>query len=264
MLSKLIAFIQRDFRVMTSYKLNFVLQFFGIFFSVLMFYFISKIIPGQFVAEYGGDYFSFVLIGIAFGSFLGLGMSNFSGTIRGMQVSGTLESVLSTPTNLSTILIGSSLWSYLFTSFNVLIYFLFGFFIFGMIINANVLPAAIILVLTIVSFSSIGIISAGFILVFKQGNPFIAFTSSLFNLLGGMLYPITVMPGWLQAIAAFLPITYPLRGMRLALLQGYSLQALSFEILALLAFSIILFPISILFFRICLNKAKKEGSLVKY
>jgi ABC-2 type transport system permease protein len=204
------------------------------------------------------------LVGIAFTSFLSFGMSSFSGAIRSMQLSGTLEAMLSTPTRLPTILVGSSVWSYIFTAVNVAVYFLVGVLLFGLELDVNLVPAALIFVLTLICFSSIGIISAGVILVLKKGNPFSFLVSNLFGLLGGMLYPITIMPGWLQAVAAFLPVTYSLKGMRLALLQGSSLQSLWPDIIALVAFSLVLFPAGLMVFSLALKKAKKDGSLIKY
>ena len=130
--------------------------------------------------------------------------------------------------------------------------------------NANLFAAMIILILTVICFSSLGIISASFIMIFKRGDPVNWVFGSVSALLGGVLYPITVLPGWLQIFSYLLPITYSLRGMRLALLQGYSLAALGLDILALLVFSVVLLPLGILCFRYAVKKAKMEGSLTQY
>ncbi len=64
-----------------SYHANVIfLQFFGIFFSVLTFYLIAKMIGDAavlYLEPYGGDYFSFVLIFLLLGVFLfGVNMSD--------------------------------------------------------------------------------------------------------------------------------------------------------------------------------------------
>ena len=107
------AFLKKDFLMETSYRFSFFLQFGGIFFSVVMFYFVSELIGSapsvqQSLSRYGGNYFSFVLIGIAFSNFLSVGLGSFSSSIRGEQMMGTLEAMLVTPTRLSTIIISSS------------------------------------------------------------------------------------------------------------------------------------------------------------
>ncbi|MCK4418815.1 ABC transporter permease, partial [Candidatus Aerophobetes bacterium] len=63
-------------------------------------------------------------------------------------------------------------WQFLLTSIRVLAYILLGVFFFGVNISRPNIPAALlVLILTILAFSSLGIISASFIMVFKRGNP---------------------------------------------------------------------------------------------
>jgi ABC-2 type transport system permease protein len=264
MLSESLAFFKKDILNASSYKLNFAMRFIGIFFSVISFFFVSRLIPGRAVVDYGGDYFTFVLIGLALSNFIGLGMGSFSGIIRRMQTTGTIETVLSSRTKLSTFLVGSSLWSYFMTIINVSVYFIFGIFLFGIKLNANIPAAIIILILNTLCFSAIGIMAASMIMIFKQGDPLTWVFTSLSGILGGTLYPITIMPVWLQNIAELLPITHALRAMRHAVIQGYSLSALSGDILFLLVFALALIPISLILFKLALKKAKKDGSLVKY
>ncbi len=265
---KALAFVKRDFMIAISYKFSFFLQLFGIFLSVLTFYFIAKMFGSAsipYLEPYGGDYFSFVLIGIAFSGYLTTGLGSFSGSIRSEQVMGTLEAVLLTPTSTHFIIISSSLWSFIFTSIRVMAYLLIGVFLFDVnMSSANIFGALLVLALTIICFSCIGIISASFIMIFKQGDPINWAFSTLSGLLGGVFYPITVLPEWLQNFSYLLPITYSLRAMRLALLQGHSLRALAPDIFALILFSIILIPISATIFKYAVKIAKKEGSLALY
>jgi len=265
---KALAFVKRDFRLETSYRLSFFLQFFGIFFSVFMFYYVSKLLgeaATPYLAPYGGDYFSFVLIGIAFSGYFGVGLSGFASSIRQAQMTGTLEAMLMSPTRVSTIVLCSSLWRYLMTSLRVLAYLAVGAVFLGVNLGrGNYLAALLVLALTIVTFSSLGIIAASFIMVLKRGDPVTWLFSTLSSLLGGVYYPITILPDWLQRLSHLLPITYSLRAMRLALLQGRSLADLAPDILILLLFSLILLPLSLLAFRYAVHRAKVDGSLTHY
>jgi ABC-2 type transport system permease protein len=265
---KPLAFLRRDLELMLSYRLAFFFQISGIFFSVLMFFFIARVFgtaATPYLTSYGGDYFSFVLVGIAFSGYLGVAMGSFSGSIRQGQMMGTLEAMLITPTRLSTVLVSSSLWSFAFTSLRVVVYLVVGVVFFGVDLSrANWLAALVIQILTILTFSSLGMISASFIMAFKQGNPLDMLLGTASSLLGGVYYPITVLPVWLRPFSYLLPITYSLRAMRLAVLQGYSLSALSLDILALALFTAVLLPLSLVAFRLAVRKAKKDGSLTQY
>jgi len=262
------AFLKRDFRQEVSYRFSFFLQFFSVFFSVALFYFLASFLgeaASPYLEPYGGDYFAFVLIGIAFAGYFGVGLSSFANSLRQAQTTGTLEAMLTTPTRLSTIILSSSLWSYLMTTIRVAIYLLIG----GLFMNvdftnSNYPIALLILVLTIISFSSLGIIAASFIMVLKRGNPITWLFNATSNLLGGIYYPISILPNWLFAISLLLPITYALRAMRLALLQGASFETLYKDILALTIFCILLLPASLLAFRYAVRKAKVDGSLTHY
>ncbi|MFX1512352.1 MAG: ABC transporter permease, partial [Promethearchaeota archaeon] len=206
-----------------------------------------------------------VLIGIAFSNYLSMGLNTFSSSIRSEQMMGTLEAMLVTPTKLSTIILSSSIWSFIFTSIRVLIYMILGVFLFGVDISgANILASFLILFLTIISFSSLGIIAAAFIIIIKRGDPITWLFNAFSQVFGGVYYPITILPKWLQIFSYLLPITYSLRGMRFALLQGKPFEALAIDILALIVFSIVLLPVSIILFRYAVRISKREGTLAHY
>jgi len=265
---KPLAFVWRDIIEDTSYKLSFFMQFISIFISTSMFYFFSRLLGetgSSSLKPYGGDYFSFVLIGIAFYSYLGVSMKSLSETIREGQMLGTLEALLVTQTEIPTIIISSSLYSFIWASLKVAVYLLLGVYAFGVDIgSANLAGAVIVLILTIISFGSLGIISASFVMVLKRGDPVSWIFSSVSGLLGGLYYPVSVLPDWLQRFSYLLPVTYALEGMRMAVLQGHSLSDLLPNILALTVFSIIMLPLSLLIFRFAVRKAKKDGSLTQY
>mgnify|MGYP001059971499 CR=1 FL=1 len=265
---KAVAFIKRDFLIEISYKSAFLMNLGGIFLSVLTFFFIAKLFgkaAAPYLEEYGGDYFPFVLIGIAFSTFLGAGLGTTASAIRQEQMMGTLEAILITPTGAPAIAIYLSLWNFIYSSFNILIYLVIGKFVFGLAFNVS-RPwlVLIILLLSILSFSSIGIISSSFILIFKRGNPINWIISSSFELLGGIYYPIAILPEPLRVISQLLPVTHSLKALRGVLLGGYSLAQVKVEIMVLLAFSVVLFPLAIVAFETALRWAKKDGSLSQY
>jgi ABC-2 type transport system permease protein len=267
-MSTALAFVKRDASMALSYRLSFAMQFVGMLITITTFYFLSKLVGGTVATQleaYGGDYFAFVLIGLAFSRYMMLSMTTFSTSIREGQMMGTLEIMLLSPTRLSVILLSSSIWAYVFTSFQVVLFLILGVAVFGMsLAYANYLAAMVILILSIASFAGIGIISAAFIMVLKKGDPIAFAFGALSTLLAGVYYPVQVLPGWMERLSDLLPLTYALEGMRKALLQGYTLYDSRFEILALLCFSAVLLPLAFLAFRFAVKRARAEGSLIHY
>ncbi len=267
-LRKVLAFIKRDFYIHTSYRIAFIFEWIGVLTSVTTFYFISKLV-GQGVSpylnEYQTGYFSFVLIGIAFSGYFNTALQSFSSNIREEQLLGTLEAMLAAPTKISFIIIGISIWDFLFTTITSVICLLFGVLFFKADLSQmNFLASFLILAMTIISFSSIGIISAAFIMVLKKGNPINWMISTFSGLFGGVFFPIEMFPRELRFISYLLPITHSLKGLRHSILQGYSFKMLMPDIMILFLFCIILFPLSIWIFKKAVNKAKLTGSLAHY
>lgn len=265
---KLTAFLKKDIKVFTSYKLSFLMTCFGMVLSVTTFYYIGKLFgksANQYLTAYKTDYFPFVLVGIAFYAYLSTSLRTFSSHIREAQVTGVLESMLVTPSSFVEIIAGMSVWDFIFASIRILVYLALGICFFGVRFNnPNILAALLILVLTIVCFSSIGIMSAGFILIFKRSEPIGSFIGAVTGLFGGVYFPVEVLHPKLQFISYILPVTYSLRGLRFALLTGYSLKALIPDIAILSLFCLILAPLAIIVFKYTLRRVKIEGGLAHY
>ena len=263
-----LAFLKKDFLIESSYKLSFLLNILAVIASILTYFFIDKLFGHRMVKhleEFGVNYFSYVLLSMAFFSYIGVGLGSFSNRIRSEQMQGTLEAILLTPTKVSTILISLGLWNLCFATLDVSIYIILGIFLFKInFANINLLSTLVILLLTITSFSSLGILSASFIMVFKRGNPVGWVINSLQGLIGGVYFPVSVMPVWLQCLARFLPITYAIRAIELAVYKGFGLSQLTKEISFLILFSCLLLPLSFASFKFALKRARCQGSLLQY
>lgn len=267
-LRKAWAFLVRDLRTQMSYRLAFIMNVAGIFFSVAIFFFISKLLGSSinpYLAQYGGNYFAFVIIGLAVSGFMGTSMGVFASSISTAQAEGTLEVMLVTPTKLSEIVLFSSIWSFAFTAFNIMVYLLIGALVFGLNLSHANIPAAVLVLVLIVSiFSGIGIISASFIMVLKRGDPVSWLFGSVSGIMSGTFFPIQVLPTWLQKFSYVFPLFYGLHAMRLALLKGASFSTIAPNILVLTVFVIAIIPLSLVCFKYAVRRAKIDGSLATY
>jgi len=268
MMRQLLSFLRRDWFIETSYKFSFIFQFVGILFQVTLFYFISKFIgdgANRYLAQYGGNYFAFVLVGIAYQTYFHLALSGFSTNLRRDQMLGTLEMMLLAPTSSQRILALSASFNMLFTSFRIIIYLAVGALFFGLDLGQiNILSCVVILILTIFSFSGLGILSAAFIMSVKRGDPVIWLFSMMNSLFGGVFFTIEVLPPLFQKLSFFLPMTHSLHAFRQALLFGASLDQLVQEIVVLFILGMVSLPLGFLAFRTAVRRAKRYGSLGEY
>jgi ABC-type multidrug transport system ATPase subunit/ABC-type multidrug transport system permease subunit len=261
-------FLRRDILSNLSYRLGFVLEVLAVLFFVGGFFFVGRLVtPANLpaLAEYGGDYFSFVLVGIALIGFQYAALSSFSEVIRMGQVTGTLEAMLVTPTRLGTVLAGSALSSFLSAAVRVMLYLALGALVFGARLGGADLPTAFLaLVLAVLAESGFGLFSAAFIMVLKRGDPVNFLLSGTATLLSGIYYPLSVLPGALQALAHLLPLTYALRAMRGALLLGRGPVELAGDLGMLAVFAVVLLPLGLAAFRWAVRFARRAGSLGQY
>ncbi|MEW5944885.1 MAG: ABC transporter permease [bacterium] len=265
---KIFHIIRKEFHEEISYRLDFFLHVLYLFLFTLVFFFVAKIVGGAgsvHLERYGGDYFSFVLVGLAFVGYLNTGLQSFSDEIRREQIYGTMEILLSTPTPLTFILCARLLWNFLYESFHLGLYFAAGVFL----LNARYTGESwhfipLILVLSFISHAGLGMISASFILVLKRGNPVNYLLGTAAQLLGGVYFPVSVLPAALQTASAFLPITYSLRLMREVCIRGAAFREIAGDLAVLAALSAVLLPVSVACFNWALRRARMDGSLTHY
>jgi ABC-2 type transport system permease protein len=101
-------------------------------------------------------------------------------------------------------------------------------------------------------------------LVFKRGSPMNWALVGISSVVSGMMYPVSVLPAWLQHVARLVPVTYALEGMRAALLGHAALRDLWPSLAALLIFAGILLPVSFAAFSWALRRTKITGTLTHF
>ena len=263
----LAAFLRRDLRDALTYKLSFVTSVTSIFLSSATFYFVARLVPrdAPSLAPFGGDYFSFAVVGIAFSSLLGVFQEGLASVVRSAQLAGTLEALLVTPAPLPAVLFGSSLYALLFQAFRTVLHLGVALAFFGLSLGRVNVPGVLAVgALTVLCFLSVGILSASFILVYKLGNPFGWVLGSVSGLLGGVVFPVALLPPWIRWVSSLLPVTYALDGMRKSLLASAGFAEVLPDVAALAAFAAVLLPLSLAAFRLAVRKAKRDGTLSHY
>src|SRR5579864_6896002 len=266
LLQRALAMFKRDAMLDLSYDINFWLRFVQIAISVFTFYFISKLIHPSPIYGYGGKvatYFEFTIVSTAFLRFQATAIQCFQNAIRTDQMAGTLESLIVTPTSLPTIILSTGLWAFALTIVQVVVTLLIAL-PFGLQLNNVNFPSVVVFtLLTIACMSPIGVMAAASIMTFKQVGPAGFVMNGVASLLAGVLFPISVLPVYLQYVSWIIPITHSLIGIRGAL-HGATLTQLAPDALWLLVASVILLPTSLWAFSRAVQRAKIDGTLGQY
>jgi len=211
MINLLSAFLLRDTAIEKNYRFHFAVKVFDIVFQLSIFYFLSRLMPGQ-------DYFSFILAGLMFSRFFQFWLNVFAQNIRQEQYWGTAELLFLSPRPPLLVLFSSSGGKFLLLAVELLFYTLIGKYLFHAAFSFSVAGLIPVLLLTTLMFAGIGLVSGSFIMYFKRGDPANWLIATSFDVLSGVYFPLTLMPRWLQAVSALLPTTAALGAWRQAVL----------------------------------------------
>lgn len=265
LLRDLLVFFQRDLRIASTYRSPFFLEAIEALFGTATFYYVARFVDSPALREAlprGKTYFAYSLVGFVFFDYLHAAMDTFDRSLQEARDTGTLEPLLVTQVSLPVILIGSAFYPFVSTSLRVGVYIAWASAFFDFPLReANWLAVLVVLLATLLAFSGFGVLSASYLLLFKRGNPGKWFVLGVSSIVSGMLFPVEVLPPWLQVIAHINPVTYALDAMRGALLDGAALPSLAKPLLLLLVFAAILLPVSMLVFSWVLRRTKVTGTL---
>jgi len=207
------------------------------------------------------DYIGFIAIGTTIWMWQNIVLWEVGLVLRREQLRGTLETNWMSPAWRFSLLLGASMVQ----AFGMLIFFTVSIveftLIFGMQFNGNPLLMGLMLLVCVPSIYGLGIGFASLVIAAKEANVLVMLVRSLVMIFCGITFPLSVLPGWMQAVAAWLPQTYMIDAMRLAVLDGAGLAALWPYMRILLAFGALWLAIGYSAFVFMERRTRRNGAL---
>jgi ABC-2 type transport system permease protein len=266
--AKLPAFMRRDLLIAWSYRIFFLTDLVNLLAQTITFYFIARLVDSSRLPAFGDShatYMEFVAIGIGFSVFVQFGLTRVSTAIRNEQLTGTLESVLMTPTRPATVQFGSLIFDLAYVPLRTAIFLGIAAAAFGLNFYASGLaPAMFTLVIFMPFVWGLGIAAAGIILTVRRGNGGLGVVTLALGLLSGAYFPLTLLPDAVQWIAEKNPLAIALDGMRQALLGGSGWSHVAEDVLVLLPVSAAALALGMWVFRLALRRERRLGTIGLY
>ena len=104
-------------------------------------------------------------------------------------------------------------------------------------------------------------LAAAATVVFKRGGSVVTVAVFGMTFISGALFPISLLPSWLQPIGQAMPTASALDGLREALYGGGEVWS---EALVLAGWAVVLLPLSLWLFGLAVDKARAQGALAQY
>jgi ABC-2 type transport system permease protein len=236
-------------------------------FMIVPIYFVSHALQpmmAEKIGSEGGQYFAFVVVGIAVSSMLSVPISGPEAAISSGIRTGTLEVMLSTRTPLPKLLAGLLSYQFLWTAMRALVALGAAAVLGATFIPGRIVPAIGIVLLLVAAHLPFGILAAAMILAFRTSGPLAKIVTVGSGFLGGVYYPTTVIPSWIQSLSLLFPLTYGLRAIRQTLLEGAPVRAVLPDLAMLSMIGAGLMLVGALAFSRALRYAHRAGNLSQY
>ena len=262
-----LAILRANWLSAASYRLGMVFSIVSLLLGIIPLFFVSRalqpVMAGSIRAE-GGEYFGFLLIGIIAFGFVTESLGSLPGAVGGTINSGTLDTLLGTPSSPVAIFAGMTAYGYVWALARTILVLIFGSILGAQLAWTKLFVGLFIIGLIVLTYAGIGLLSAAMIVAFRTDGPLRSGIITISTLLGGVYYPTSVIPSWLKSISAFVPLTYGLRALRNTVLDGEPLSAVVGDLAVLAGFIVVFAVVGIVALRAAFQYARRAGTVAQY
>ena len=206
---------------------------------------------------------TYLLVGAVLWAYLGIIFEFMTETVAWERWEGTIEYTFMAPLSRLTHLAGMGAYSVLYGLIRAsLLFAVVGFFFDLSMPEADFVAALVVLLVASISFIGIGMMTAVLPLISPEKGAQLGFVAQgVLLVVSGVYYPVEVLPGWMEKIAAVSPATYALDGVRRAIIDGDGLSSMGRELALLALIGLVCIPVGLAMFSAGERYAKRHGKL---
>ena len=210
------------------------------------------------------DYIGYIIIGTTVWMWQNIVLWDVGFALRQEQMRGTLESNWLSPTWRFSYLLGHTGSQIISMAMFVLITAVEFGLLFGVKLHGSIWLAALVMLFSIPAVYGLGFAFASLVITLKEASAFVFLVRGLVMIFCGITFPISLLPGWMQSVAAWLPQTYMIHGMRAAAFENASLTDLWPDLKALILFGAFWLTVGYLLFTWMERRARQSGAIGQY
>jgi len=210
------------------------------------------------------DFIGYIIIGTTVWMWQNIVLWDVGFALRNEQMRGTLESNWLSPTWRFSYLLGHTgpqlVSMLLFITITALE---FGF-MFGVRLHGSPWMIGLMMLAAIPSIYGLGFAFASLVITVKEANAFVFLIRGLVMIFCGITFPVSLLPGWMQSIAQWMPQTYLIHGMRAAAFSNARIPELLPDLIPLLAFGMFWLVVGYFTFLWMERRARQTGAIGQY
>jgi ABC-2 type transport system permease protein len=258
-----LAVLRRDLHVFVSYRIRLFSQLLTAMFSLTLFYYVSRLVH---VSGFPSpdSYFAYVVVGIALVSVL-YSCFSVSELVRQELVAGTFERLMLSPFGAIRGMIAMSLFPLLYSFVLAAVTLGLGCVVFGLQLHWSTLPLSLpAMGLALLAFIPFGMFFAALTISTKQGSVGTSWVIALISIVGGLYFPVSLLPGWAQTAAELQPFTPATEVLRHVLVNSPQETSIETALAKLAAFAAVLLPASIYAVYRAIRLGQRRGTIIEY
>ena len=255
------ATMKRDAAVFLSYRTRFVTQMLAMVITMTRFYYVSQLVRPGVVGPHGA-YFAYVVVGIVAMADLTAAL-NTAQLVRMELLAGTFERIVISPVGPVGGVVALAVFPVLYTIGLAGVMLVVAAGVFGFPIDLGDVPAALaVSAAAAIAFTCIGVLFAAGVLAFKSALG-AKWVIAAFSILGGIYFPLRLIPGWIRWFSDVQPLTPAVDLLRHLLLGTPVVPSVGVEIVKLVGFSAVLMPMAVMVLRLAVNASRRRGTLIE-
>ena len=260
------AFFRMGWLTAAAYPMSFAISQATTIVPLVVYYFISRIV-GTGHGQVGGDYFTFIVIGVASQRLLTGGMAGLGEEIESSIREGRLETLLVQPVDWRVLPLGLAEWPIAWGLINAVALFAISVGLGAHYRAAGFAGLVALVVLGVTATLAVGIVAGALKVLAKRTDPLLTVYGLAAAILSGAFYPLTLLPSGLRALSWAVPDTYLISGARhLLMARGTQVAGPGpwTAVVALAVFDVAAVPFALWLFRRALEYGRAAGVLAGY
>lgn len=210
------------------------------------------------------DFIGYIVIGTTVWMWQNIVLWDVGFSLRNEQMRGTLESNWLSPTWRFSYLLGHTGPQIISMAMFILITAIEFGLIFGVKLHGSIWLVSLVMLASIPAVYGLGFAFASLVITLKEANAFVFLVRGLVMIFCGITFPISLLPGWMQSVAMWLPQTYMIHGMRSSAFANASLMDLWPDLKALILFGAFWLTTGYLLFTWMERRARQSGAIGQY
>lgn len=255
---------KRDLVTFASYRGAFATQAVSLFMSLILFYYISRLV--QFESFASPDaYFAFVVVGLVALQLINSTLEAPPQALRGELMSGTFERFLVSPFGPARGIFAMMLFPFALSVAMGAAMLAFASIAFGMDVRWETAALGVpVAAFGALAFACFGLALVASTVLVKQTASGTTWVIAGLSVLAGLYFPVAVLPDWIEWTSAVQPFTPAVELMRNVLVGTPMEESAWLAVAKVAGFAVLFMPLAAWLLKLALHAGRRRGTILEY